>query len=125
MLRPEEAITEIFEKFKVIVSLEQNTTGASEQCINAINDFIREIKKDELGAKLFHLAICVSDTKLDPNALQLTCSSQPIETSTTHEENQPPEKGNGNNQCPFVCLYGCVVLFFVVVCSGFFDCTNY
>ncbi|XP_069113795.1 uncharacterized protein [Argopecten irradians] len=100
-LQPETAIMEIFQKFQLITQLEQPSNKMERRQVaqfqKVVSDFLLVINGDSLGCKLFHLAICVSNTILEEAACELLSSSTATKGETDAEqegeERQPPKKG--------------------------------
>ncbi|XP_060075304.1 uncharacterized protein LOC132554994 [Ylistrum balloti] len=99
-LKPEIAIMEIFQKFQLITQLEQPSTKFERrqftQFQKVVSDFLMAIKTDSLGSKLFHLALCVSNTILEEAACELlspsTENQDQGESKLDGEQRQPPKK---------------------------------
>ncbi|XP_021342125.1 uncharacterized protein LOC110442712 isoform X2 [Mizuhopecten yessoensis] len=100
LLRPETAVMEIFQKFQLITHLEQPFSKVEKrqfaQFQKAVSDFLLVVNQDTLGAKLFHLALCVSNTVLEEAACELLAPSTENQdqgdTKQDQEQKQPPKK---------------------------------
>ncbi|KAK3086464.1 hypothetical protein FSP39_018803 [Pinctada imbricata] len=97
-LRPEVALQEIFDKYQLLLtSIEPPTTKAArrkaQRMMEAITNFIIVSREDPMCLRLFHLAICISNTELEEATMELLAPS-PAETSVTEAtpQKQPPAK---------------------------------
>ncbi|XP_046338389.2 protein NO VEIN-like isoform X3 [Haliotis rufescens] len=100
-LRPEIAIMEIFQKFQLLLSIDQPETRPQmkrhRQLESSINSFLLTMRDDQMASALLHLAICIGNTTLEESAMELLAPpSPPSQESASREDNsatrQPPSK---------------------------------
>ncbi|XP_067652769.1 uncharacterized protein [Haliotis asinina] len=100
-LKPEIAIMEMFQKFQLLLSIDQPETRAQmkrhRQLESAINGFLLTMRDDQMACALLHLAICIGNTTLEESAMELLAPpSPPSQESAGGESNaamrQPPSK---------------------------------
>lgn len=86
-LRPEMAILEIFQKFKLIMSMDEPSSRAQkkqqQQIESVICNFLVSVKDDVMAKTLFHLAICVSNSVLEESDMEIL--APPKKEGTTEE----------------------------------------
>lgn len=109
-LSPEMAIKEIFQKFHLIMSIDEPSTDSTKpdkkskqerkrqlKIKNAVSTFLDTVKDDVMARTLFHLAICVSNSVLEESALEILAPNDEEESVVeivAGEERVKPSKGN-------------------------------
>lgn len=92
-LRPEMAILEIFQKFKLIMSMDEPSSRAQKKQ-HQICNFLESVKDDDMAKTLFHLAICVSNSVLDESAMEILAPPEKQgKTEEAAEDRVKPPKG--------------------------------
>ncbi len=102
-IKPEVAIMEIYQKFQLLLSIDQPETRAQikrqKQMEAAINGFLLTLRSDNMAVLLFQLAICVTDTTLEEAAMEVLAppAPPPSQENSSKADNsaakQPPSKG--------------------------------
>ncbi|VDI46757.1 Hypothetical predicted protein [Mytilus galloprovincialis] len=107
-LSPEMAIKEIFQKFHLIMSIDEPSTDSTKpdkkskqerkrqlKIKNAVSTFLDTVKDDVMARTLFHLAICVSNSVLEESALEILAPNDEEESVVeivAEEERVKPSK---------------------------------